>query len=99
MPEDDCLLQTLCLMDSFSHIVDPFHFGAACVPSAVAVLPVPCLFVAAAAGVPVWAFESCPTESECTNGHHTCDEMTEDCYDTFTAFRCECKQGYIRNVK
>ncbi|XP_076454870.1 multiple epidermal growth factor-like domains protein 8 [Babylonia areolata] len=43
-----------------------------------------------------WDFKECPTENECTNGHHTCDEKTQDCFDTLTSFRCECKEGYIR---
>ncbi|KAL8608233.1 hypothetical protein ACOMHN_016688 [Nucella lapillus] len=42
-----------------------------------------------------WAFSHCPTENECSNGHHTCDVETQDCFDDLTSFRCECKQGYI----
>lgn len=29
-----------------------------------------------------WHFLSCPPENECLNGHHTCDEHSEDCQDT-----------------
>lgn len=47
---------------------------------------------------PSWAFSTCPTENECENGHDTCDRKTQDCYDTFTSFRCECKRGYIKNA-
>jgi len=28
-----------------------------------------------------WSYLSCPTEDECSNGHHLCDESREKCVD------------------
>nr|KAG5710511.1 hypothetical protein BaRGS_013157 [Batillaria attramentaria] len=44
---------------------------------------------------PEWAFDHCPTENECDNGHHTCDRQTQDCIDTLDTFTCQCKKGYV----
>lgn len=43
----------------------------------------------------VWAFNVCPLENECTNGHHTCT-INEQCIDADVGFNCKCKTGYQR---
>uniref|UniRef100_A0A8C5QH50 Multiple EGF like domains 8 n=1 Tax=Leptobrachium leishanense TaxID=445787 RepID=A0A8C5QH50_9ANUR len=43
-----------------------------------------------------WAFMSCPSENECLNGHHDCNE-TQNCSDLLVGFQCTCKNGYILN--
>lgn len=41
-----------------------------------------------------WSFLSCPTENECVNQHHTCNNRTEKCVDLPRGFKCECAEGY-----
>lgn len=41
-----------------------------------------------------WNFLECPPENECTNLHHTCNNLTEKCVDLPYGFRCECADGY-----
>ncbi|XP_041369444.1 multiple epidermal growth factor-like domains protein 8 [Gigantopelta aegis] len=47
-------------------------------------------------GAPTWSFSECPPENECQNGHHTCNPKTQNCIDTPSSFKCECKNGYIQ---
>ncbi|OQV17322.1 Multiple epidermal growth factor-like domains protein 8 [Hypsibius exemplaris] len=42
-----------------------------------------------------WHFLACPPENECLNGHHTCDDKSEECHDTLLGFNCTCKAGYM----
>lgn len=41
-----------------------------------------------------WNFLACPSENECTNGHHNCNETTETCVDLKHGFDCICGEGY-----
>ncbi|XP_061416595.1 multiple epidermal growth factor-like domains protein 8 [Lethenteron reissneri] len=43
-----------------------------------------------------WAYEACPAENECLNGHNSCN-ASEDCVDLPHGFECNCKQGYVRD--
>ncbi|XP_063423029.1 multiple epidermal growth factor-like domains protein 8 [Mytilus trossulus] len=48
---------------------------------------------------PIWSYISCPPENECINGHHTCNNVTQDCFDTLKGFNCSCKKGYREDSK
>uniref|UniRef100_S4RXC7 EGF-like domain-containing protein n=1 Tax=Petromyzon marinus TaxID=7757 RepID=S4RXC7_PETMA len=41
-----------------------------------------------------WAYEACPAENECLNGHNSCN-ASEDCVDLPHGFECNCKLGYL----
>ncbi|XP_055897034.1 multiple epidermal growth factor-like domains protein 8 [Biomphalaria glabrata] len=43
----------------------------------------------------IWSYDKCQPENECMNNHHTCNNITQNCYDTLEHFRCDCKDGYI----
>lgn len=43
-----------------------------------------------------WSYQVCPKENECTNFHHDCDPVSEECIDLDSGFKCQCKQGYER---
>lgn len=43
-----------------------------------------------------WSYQVCPKENECTNFHHDCDPISEECIDLDSGFKCQCKQGYER---
>ncbi|KAH9496424.1 Multiple epidermal growth factor-like domains protein 8, partial [Bulinus truncatus] len=43
----------------------------------------------------IWSYDQCQPENECMNNHHTCNNVTQNCYDTLEHFRCDCKEGYI----
>jgi hypothetical protein len=47
----------------------------------------------------MWAFDKCPAENECENGHNTCDPETQDCEDKVNLYNCKCKEGYIPKLK
>lgn len=48
------------------------------------------------ADVVSWHYVSCPLENECINGHHNCDNVSEQCIDLDTAvgYECVCADGY-----
>lgn len=41
-----------------------------------------------------WHYVKCPSENECTNGHHTCSISSEKCVDLDDGFECTCGDGY-----
>lgn len=41
-----------------------------------------------------WYYISCPPENECQNGHHSCNEESEECVDLAEGFHCVCGKGY-----
>lgn len=41
-----------------------------------------------------WNYVRCPPENECENGHHNCDENSEQCVDLEVGYACECGPGY-----
>ena len=43
-----------------------------------------------------WYFTTCPLEDECSNGHHNCDPVSQDCQDQDTGYTCRCKHGYLK---
>lgn len=42
-----------------------------------------------------WNYLKCPTEDECENGHHNCDNLSEKCVDLHEGFKCICAEGYL----
>jgi hypothetical protein len=44
-----------------------------------------------------WHYLKCPSENECTNGHHACDATSEQCIDLEEGYRCQCRAGYERS--
>lgn len=45
-------------------------------------------------GVFSWHYVQCPLENECENGHHNCDNTSEQCVDLVSGYQCVCGQGY-----
>lgn len=41
-----------------------------------------------------WHYVKCPPENECLNGHHSCDERSEECVDLPVGYQCICGKGY-----
>lgn len=41
-----------------------------------------------------WNYLKCPAEDECRNGHHDCDNVTEQCVDLPDSYQCICADGY-----
>lgn len=41
-----------------------------------------------------WNYVRCPPENECENGHHSCDNKSEQCVDLPSGYKCECGVGY-----
>ena len=46
-------------------------------------------------GISSWHFGECPLENECSNGHHSCDPVSQDCEDKDSGYTCHCKAGYV----
>lgn len=46
------------------------------------------------ADVVSWHYVKCPAENECTNGHHSCNNVSEVCIDAVDGYTCECGEGY-----
>lgn len=42
----------------------------------------------------LWNYVHCPTENECSNGHHGCDPHSQRCVDLEVGYACECGPGY-----
>lgn len=45
-----------------------------------------------------WHYVRCPPENECDNGHHSCDERSEQCVDLPSGYKCICGNGYKANL-
>nr|XP_022913574.1 multiple epidermal growth factor-like domains protein 8 isoform X1 [Onthophagus taurus] len=41
-----------------------------------------------------WHYVRCPKEDECKSGHHSCNNISEICYDKEKGFDCRCGIGY-----
>lgn len=46
-----------------------------------------------------WYYITCPPENECENGHHSCNQESEECVDLLEGFHCVCGKGYQHDDK